>query len=129
AGERALEDLKGLAQRIELGFAGVLGEQLTGQALELLAYLVDALRLLRRQSRDHRATVGDDQNQTFGFQLAQGFSYQRAADAGHFAELALGQPLAGAKATDQNSIANVFGHAVSQYGCNALDLEIVLGLF
>ncbi|CFO01615.1 Uncharacterised protein [Bordetella pertussis] len=123
AREGALERLEGLLQGGELGFGGVFGEQLAGQAFQFLAHLVDAARLFGRQPLDHRAAVRNDDDQAFGFELAQRFAHQGAADAGHFAEFAFGQAFARAEPANQDGVADALGHAMAQYGSDTLDLE------
>ncbi len=67
------------------------------QALEFFAHLVDAFGLRRQQAVDHGAAMRDDVDQALGLELAQRLAHQRAAHAGHLAQLALEQPLAGPK--------------------------------
>lgn len=91
----ALEHPKGFLQRGQLLRRGVFGKQLASQALEFFAHLVDAFGLFGKQPVGDGPAVRNDPDQSLRFELSQRFAHQRAADAGHFAQLALGQPLAG----------------------------------
>jgi hypothetical protein len=105
--------------------AGHAGEQRRGKPLQHLADLVDADGLLARHGGDDRALVRDDLDQPLRFELAQRLAHQRAADARHLAQVALGHPVAGTETADGDGLPDAFGDVVAKRRGGPVHPEVV----
>ncbi len=122
--EGGLEPFEGNGQRRPLRGRGLLGEEPAGQPFELDPHLVDAARLVRGDPRHHRAAMRHDLDEPLRLQLPQRLADERPADAGHLAEFALRQALAGPEAAQSDGVADALGDALAQRRGDLLDPEI-----
>ncbi|MNS74779.1 hypothetical protein D3C72_1082630 [compost metagenome] len=108
-----------------LGF-GAQGEQLHDQSFKYAAQLVDIDRIGEGDDRHARAFGIGELDQTFGFQVTQGFTHRRTAYTEAIAQIALDQTIAGHELEIHDRATQFIQHDFAQGNGVAIDLEAVV---
>ena len=99
------DDGEGAFEAGDLRIAGLFCEEARSEPFENSANGVDVAGFLDGKRADNRALVGDDRDEAFGFELAEGFANDGAGNAHHGDEFAFDETLAGIEAARDDGLA------------------------
>ena len=93
AGAAAFHFGESRLKRFAFLFGRALDEAAPGHFLQRRSHFIDRFGVFGSVDRNDRAAMRDDLDHAFGFELAQRFAQQRAADIQHFAQFTFDQPV------------------------------------
>jgi len=103
----SFDDGESAIEARDLRIAGLFGEQTCSKTFENGADGVDFASFLDGEGADNGAFVGNDGDEAFGFELAEGFADDGAGDAHHGDEFALDEAFAGIEAAGDDGLAEL----------------------
>lgn len=110
------DDGKRAIKARDLRFAGLFGEEARGKSFEDGANGVDFASFFDGEGADNRALVGNDGDEAFRLELAEGFANHSAGDAHHGDEFAFDEALAGIETAGDDGLAEFIENLAAK-GC------------